>query len=275
MKKVALVGTAPSGRSAPFNDPSWEIWGCGLRAEYVTRATRWFELHRLDGEPPEWAAEWRRLVSLWEDTELWMFYPEPALSKKPVIELNPAPLVARYGSFFMTSTFSWMMAQAMEEGAEAIGLWGVDMEYGTEYRQQRTGLRHFIELAKLVGIDVQRVVTSGIAYEPIPYPMWQDDPILAKNKLRQKVISENKETADFTSRTMEIKLQQYEGARQEMQTLLHSEHTAVRELAEKRSVALERAVASIREGMLSARDDAMRADGALQELKWLEDYLQP
>ena len=61
-----------------------------------------------------------------------------------------------------------------------IGIWGVEMEHGTEYREQRVGFRHFIDLAKEIGIPVTRLVSGGLAYEPVPSPFWQDDPLLSK-----------------------------------------------------------------------------------------------
>ena len=52
--KIALVGSAPSSvRLAPFDDPSWDIWGCSPGAYPVfaqKRVDMFFELHRW--EPP-------------------------------------------------------------------------------------------------------------------------------------------------------------------------------------------------------------------------------
>src|SRR5215831_4146159 len=45
--KVALIGTAPSSRMlAPYNDPSWKIWGCSPgNMKILPRADVWFEVH--------------------------------------------------------------------------------------------------------------------------------------------------------------------------------------------------------------------------------------
>ncbi len=268
-RKVALVGTAPSGRHAPFNDPSWEIWGVGLRADYVTRVTRWFELHRLDGEPPQWAAEWRRLMNVWTDEcEVWMFYPEADLGPK-IVHFDYGPLAKKYGTFFMTSSFAWMLALAIEEKVDEIGIWGVDMEYGTEYRQQRAGLRHFMATARLLGIKTKLIASSGISYEPVPYPFWQDDPMLAKVHLRKKQFEEFKIGANFAAEKMQMQLLRQEGALKALNELAEGEDL------KKRTAKLAEEIEETRRGMLVARDDLRRAEGALDELKWLEDYLQP
>lgn len=278
MKKVAIVGTAPSGINAPFHDTSWDIWGCGLRAPHVSRASRWYELHRLDGEPLPWAIEWRKAMKEWpQDCPIYMFYPEPDLGAE-VVKFDPQPLIAKYGTFFMTSSFSWMIAQAIEEGYTEISLWGVDMEYGTEYVQQRSGLRHFIEVAKLAGVNITRVATSGIAYEPIPYPFWQDDPLLAKLALRLRKSKELKQESELARDGMRVKAERHRG---KLELLV--------ELAAERSkddfdmdAWLDRTTTKQRnyiDGMQSALIDATaqvhKYEGSMEEIQWCEDYLRP
>lgn len=199
MRRIALVGTASSGVGAPFDDPSFEIWGVSMRAPYVTRANRWFELHRLDGEPPEWAASWRETLKGFSSDigEVLMFWPEYKLAPK-VIAYPYNKIAERFGTYFMTSSFSWMMALAIDEmrpldnnghpqsfhNGDEISIFGVDMEAGTEYRQQRSGFRHYIDLARALGIIVTRDVAGGLVFEPSPYPFIQDDPILCKLERR-------------------------------------------------------------------------------------------
>ena len=269
-KKIALVGTAGSAVEVPFGDPDWEIWGVGNRAAYVTRATRWFELHRLAGEPRDWAAEWRRIIKTWSDEcEVWMFYPEDGLGPQ-IIPFDPKPLVDKFGSFFMTSSFSWMMAQAIEEGATEIGLWGVDMEYGTEYVQQRTGLRHFIEIAKVKGIMVRRVVSSGIAYEPIPYPFWQDDPLLAKLSLRQTATLENIKTITDSIQITQSMIERNKGALSEIDTMLSGDP----DLGERRK-SLVKETGEMVTRLDGFRQDIAHLNGLRDEQLWVHNYLLP
>lgn len=198
VKKVWLVGTASSGVHAPYDDPSWEIRGVSARASYVTRAERWYELHRLDGEPPAWADNWRKTLTAFmrDIPELVMIYPEPDLAPGKVRQYPVERIIKRFGTYFMTSTFAWMMAEAIDEmvpdgtvaapGTCEIGFCGVDMEAGTEYEEQRAGFHHLIRVAYLLGINITRLATGGLSYEPVPYPMWQDDPLLQKATLRSR-----------------------------------------------------------------------------------------
>lgn len=276
-RKIALVGTAPSGRFAPFNDLTWELWGVGLRANYFTRANRWYEIHRLDGEEPGWAAEWRNLMKAWShECDIYMFYPEDIGPK--IVKFDPAPLIARFGQYFMTSSFSWMMAQAMiETNVEEIGIWGVDMEYGTEYRQQRVGLRHFIEVAKILGIKVTRVSSSGIAYEPIPYPFWMDDPLMSKVQLRHKKYIEKRTEIAYSVERLANQMVRAEGAVEQFRSLLKSEaiSTEMRQVIVDRVTSLDGIANDTRRTLTIERDDLKKTEGALEELDWLEDYLQP
>ena len=279
MRKIAMVGTASSGGSAPYKDETWEIWGVSSRASYVTRANRWFELHRLDGEPRDWAREWRKALKgfLTEETELVMMYPEPDLAKM-VSQYPYQKMIDRFGSYFMTSTFSWMMAIAIDElrpvGGEKlegeIAIYGVDMEYGTEYRQQRVGFRHFMDVARVLGIPVTRLADSGLAYEPVPYPMWQDDPLLAKLALRNTEAKKKLKEFDAT-----IRITQQMAAQCRSSIDLLEEMKLKEFFVDDRIKTLKKQLANLLDTSAKISRDIVNLEGADSEQQWLSDYLQP
>jgi hypothetical protein len=276
MRKIAFVGTARSADQAPFDDETWEIWGVSQRGKYVTRATRWFELHRLDGEDADWAGKWRECVrGFIADTPLYMFYPEPGLATNQVT--YPVDhITGRFGTYFMTSTFAWMLALAIDElrplDGEAtdgeIAIFGVDMEYGTEYAQQRAGLRHFLALAAFAGIEVKLLAATGLSYEPVPYPFWQDDPLL--NKL------------DLRTRESEEKITDFDEQLRHTRTMI-AQNVAIRQGLERYGG--DQAPAEIER--LAAENDALLETSAAlskhivhweatrEEQGWLKDYLLP
>ena len=279
VRKIALVGTSSTGANAPYRDPSWEIWGVSARAAYVTRADRWFELHRLDGEPQDWADNWRRTFKGYSADigEVLMLYPEPDLA--PKVTRYPAErITARFGTYFMTSTFAWMMALAIDEmcprGGEwnpgEIAIYGVEMEYGTEYRQQRAGFRHFIDLARVLGIKVTRLADGGLAYEPVPYPMWQDDPLLAKNAKRQRETLETLNKLEKTRRSARDMCISAESGIFEAQLAGqpgYDPQARIALLSKQRAVAENSAQSLLRE--------IAQNRGQYEEQCWLNDYLQP
>ena len=280
MRKIALVGTSATGVQAPHGDEKWEFWGVSARSAYFVKATRWFELHRLDGEPEDWAEMWRKTVKTFShDVELLMFYPEPNLG--PRVTAYPAErITARFGTYFMTSTFAWMMALAIDEMAPSgktadpsqceIGIWGVEMEYGTEYRQQRAGFRHFIDLARVLGIKVTRHASSGLAYEPVPYPMWQDDPLLNKLELRSQQTRKRLADYDGSLRITRNMIAQNKAVMEEIGRSKKKGYRRAERLAE-----LKKETANLMETSATLSKDIIQAESANEEQRWLEDYLSP
>ena len=278
MRKIALVGTSSSADKAPYDDDTWEIWGVSARGDYVTRANRWFELHRLEGEPEDWANLWRKTIRTFShDVELMMFYPEKNLG--PKVSVYPSERISeRFGTYFMTSSFAWMMALAIDEMCPLggkwkpgeIGIWGVEMEYATEYRHQRSGFRHFIDLARVMGIKVTLLASGGLAYEPVPYPMWQDDPLINKIEFR------NEQTRK--------KLMEYENSLRLTRSMIAQNRAVLDELdrmgkekydSAARRVALEKETLALMDSSAQLSRDITEAEGANEEQRWLKDYLSP
>lgn len=276
MRKIALVGTAESGAAAPYKDETWEIWGVSQRGEYATRATRWFELHRLDGEPEAWANHWRKIIKTFShDVDLYMFYPEPDLGPN-VLAYPYEHITARFGTYFMSSTFSWMLAMAIDELRPAkgdpvdgeIGIWGVDMEYGTEYVQQRSGFRHFLQLAHFLGIRVSRFASTGLSYDPVPYPLWQDDPLLNKLELRRSLSGR--------------KLNELDESIRHIRTLIAQDRAMIEELEKigpdydipERLVFLKKELAGLMGTSAGISRDIVHWTATSEEQRWHYEYLQ-
>jgi len=277
-RKIAIVGTAGSGREAPYGDKSYEIWGVSARADYVIRADRWYELHRLNGEPPEWAAAWRKTLSGFiEDIPLYMLYPEPNLAKT-IVPYPHDEIVNRFGTYFMTSTFSWMIAHAINElrptrfskgKNDEIFLCGVDMEAGTEYAQQRAGFRHFIQLASNLGITVTRLGEGGQSYEPIPYPMWQDDPLLCKLEWRK---NQTKNRLAVLDKSIRANREMTSHARGELSVWQRCENADKRDLECGKT---EKLLSDLNQSSANLSIEITQLEGRLDEIQWTLDYLQP
>jgi hypothetical protein len=279
MRRIALVGTASSGAQAPFSDSRWEVWGVSMRASYVTRADVWFELHRISGEPPDWAANWRKTMKAFthDIPEVLMMYPEPDLAPK-VTQYPYEHITRRFGTYFMTSTFAWMMAKALDElrpeGGEPvpgeIAVYGVDMEYGSEYKSQRVGFRHFFEVARIMGVPVTRLADSGLAYEPIPYPMWQDDPLLAKLTLRSKQTRDNLAKFEKSQHLITRMIAQDRALLAEFDAMAKPGYDPA-----VRRAALEKELAGLVETSAGLSKDIVYSQAADDEQRWMTDYLSP
>ena len=164
--KVALVGTAPSSRMlAPFNDPTWQIWGCSPgNMNVLPRVDLWFEIHgnllwpenRHYGEP----------YLKWLNEQTFPIYMQNQMFVPRAMSLPVRELVAEFGPYFFTSSFAWMMAVAMQQGAKEIALFGIDMASRDEYIIQRPGAYYFFMEGNKRGIKMMAPYESDIMQPP-------------------------------------------------------------------------------------------------------------
>ena len=174
-KNIAIIGSSPeSFRDAPWEDDGWEIWGMNDCHPILPRWTRWFQLHAIDDLDFEGRQEY---VGPAGHLKWLMAQKKPVYLMPPDHQRVPAghayprdAMVTRYGTTFLNCTAAYMMALAIEEAPQKIGLWCCDMAAGTEYYTQRFGVRFFQWVAREQGIDIVIPETSELAFEPPPYP---------------------------------------------------------------------------------------------------------
>jgi hypothetical protein len=199
MKKIALLGSAPSSiRLAPFSDPSWLIWGCSPGAyPHVPKADLWFEIHKWEPHQP-----WFH-----KDYVSWMAALKcPVLMIEPVAEIPnsipyPKDHILRYVYGQITgldgktnpahfdpnsfgSSLSWMLALAITEMPDEIGLWGVDMAANEEYGPQKDGCLSLIQVARNLGIKVTTPPESDLLRPTNLYGFREVDPMFIKLQTR-------------------------------------------------------------------------------------------
>jgi post-segregation antitoxin (ccd killing protein) len=143
------------------------------------------------------------------------------------------------------------------------------MEYATEYREQRTGFRHFIDLARVMGIEVTRLANSGLSFEPVPYPFIQDDPLLNKLSLRQRQTKMQLNNWNESLRLTRTMIAQNEAV---ISILKEQEKT---DKVTKKIESLEKEKAELLKTSANLSKDITIAEGAHQEQSWLKDYLHP
>ena len=186
-KKVAIVAYAPSRVLAPFNDPTWEIWGLNELYGYIPdRWDVWFEPH---------SAEVMRRTANFEKHHEWLkAQTKPIYMKEhyPGIPASVAypikQVLDRFGTYFNNSV-SWLIALAILEGATEIALYGVDMALGTEYSDQRPSCEYMIGFARGMGIPVYVPTECDLLKSAWLYG-FEDEP-----KVMLRVIAENADLA--------------------------------------------------------------------------------
>lgn len=174
--KIALIGTAPSSRMlAPFNDPSWKIWACSPgNMNQLPRVDVWYELHS-NLLWPEHESYGRPYIEWLKQQKFPVWMQDQSLI--PHAQVFPKnELVEEFGDDFFTSSFAWMMAHAMKQGAVEIALYGIDMASRDEYIRQRPGFFFFRYLCERRGIKVSAPHESDIMQSPPLYAYVDSTP---------------------------------------------------------------------------------------------------
>jgi hypothetical protein len=222
MKRVAIVGTAPSWINAPWDDLSIEIWGLNdgymcrdAHGQGMRRATRWYDLHPLDKmwfrDPkkrevhineipkghyvrPEGHVEWLKTQAVTIPVYLQAEPPSdwPANAHRFPVEA----VKERFGNYWASGP-SYMLAQALMEGYTEIQIFGIHLSTQAEYLEQRPNFEHLLGIAKGMGVKVLMAEASPLlkhgwayGYEPKPEPAVPEG--LAKARTEIKDIRKEK-----------------------------------------------------------------------------------
>ena len=236
-RRVAILGTTPSRMSGPIDDPDWEIWTIGPGGMNEHRWDRLFESH---GEWPETFKDYlNQLSNIPLPQQVYTIYPMKArmerwakkLGKDDAwladaikgdwssnIVIDRDALFERHRRMWFSSSISYAVALALEEGVPEFGLWGIDLESGEEYISQHAGCVHFLELARHLGATVHMPKGCGLLRDVTPYPDRYET-LLAltfekKRSWLQHVLAENEPEYEglimMTHRTEGVLLRQRE-----------------------------------------------------------------
>ena len=188
-KRVAIVGFASSTRlNAPYADQSWEIWGMNQLYRFIPRLTRWWELHPHEGPYSYLADEVPGTNYMAWLTNcpapLYMVSQHPAIPSS--IEYPFQQIVDEFGledirpdskgKGYFHSTVDYMIALAIHEGFEEIGIWGVDMVHDSEYGYQKPSGSFWLGVARGRGVKLTVPLASALlanegyryGYDPMP-----------------------------------------------------------------------------------------------------------
>ena len=156
--KIALIGSAPASiRGAPYQDPSWQIWGCSPGTYGVMpRVNAFFELHLYEPGQPWFSPEYCQWLAALPGRGVTLYSGAPVAEWPGSAVLPAQDILDEFdpNRWFCTSSLFWMMAMAIKAGATKIGFWGVDMAAVEEYEMQRAGIHHLSYIAHARGIEV-------------------------------------------------------------------------------------------------------------------------
>lgn len=186
MKKLAIVGTAPSWHLTPWNDPDLAIWSLNdaYNINGFQRADEWYDFHplnKLHFAPPIQDGQRQILYAHsipaghyvrpakhldWLATQtmpIWL-HPDyatqlPAAATWPMARAFPkAEIEAHFGQYF-TSSPAWMLAHAILRGYREIHIYGIHLSTESEYIEQRPGFEFLI--GRVLGPGKLTTTTAG------------------------------------------------------------------------------------------------------------------
>ena len=161
MRQIAVVGLAPSTHDdAPYEDPDWEVWGLPWDNDRYPYFDRLFDIHPLEcireATPSFYQPGYEdRLREL--DAPLYMQQAYPDIPN--AIEYPLGAVSDLVGDYY-NSSIAYMLGLAIFEGADKIGVWGVDMDgpgepgHANEYRDERPNCEYLLGFAKAKGIEI-------------------------------------------------------------------------------------------------------------------------
>ena len=196
-RKVAIIGFAEtSWRLAPWDDPTWEIWGLnGLHKiiKWTDHITRWFQIHPKEsvfGEGKGGGADHVKfLQGLKIPIYMTQHYDEIPMSiAYPLKEICEWFSIGREKEKHpnLSNTISEMLALLAYEivvcGREVdeMGVWGVDMSHSSEYSYQKSscefylgifeGYRQIMEIFKRCGFVTGLMKDGQFSPVKLPFP---------------------------------------------------------------------------------------------------------
>jgi hypothetical protein len=163
-RKVALVGTGPTFKYAPWDDPSWEIWGHASAWNVMRRCDRWFDVHD--------ESRWRERKSWHPDYQGWLarlsvpIYMQRRVRAIPASVRYPRERVLAEFPRYFTNQFAWMTALALMEGVTHLGAFGIHYDTASEYAAQRPCAEFWAGYAAGRGVQVVVPAESPLIHEP-------------------------------------------------------------------------------------------------------------
>lgn len=171
MRKVAIVGKSPKSRGAvPVMDPTWEIWAIGI--DDLPRIDRVFELHNEDLlEEVIWGTKLRDMLR----AKTCPVYMQRRFDDIPTSVAYPLDeVIQTIGRDYFASSFAFMIALAIHEKVDQIGVWGVDLNTYEEYAYQRPNAEYLLGIAKGKGIKVKVPPNTSLLHSPGRYGWDQE-----------------------------------------------------------------------------------------------------
>lgn len=214
LRKIALIGSAPTVDLAPWYDPTWEIWSHSICVGRCKRVDRIFEMHPevtwRDTKKPQWPnyLEWLQRCP----TPIYMLekhHDIPASVRYPRERLFAECAAMFAGKVMFGNQADLMIALALSEGVTHLGLYGthyVDPVKDGDRFDQLLSFRTWLGVA--AGKGVHLVIPEGNPVFDLPREIYGIESHSTKDKYQAKldkqkqVLTRKDPAAPLTAKTL-------------------------------------------------------------------------
>lgn len=201
-RRICIMGTAPTWRQVPFDDPTLEIWA--LNDSWVMnlpRADRWFDLHPIEkmwfrpkgnnavyaGDipagyfvRPHGHLEWLRKQTI------PVYVQDAKVLGSASAKTFPAQECIEKVYPTYCSSPAWMVALALLEGVTELHVYGIHLATEWEYIHQRPNFEALLTLAAARGVKV--ILPKGCPLLRASHQYgYEEDPDVPKVALKRKM----------------------------------------------------------------------------------------
>ena len=192
--KVCIYGAGLGRDEAPLDDPCWTVWALNLvpplDRQGRVRADAWWDIHQREAQTADdlrWIAR----------CPVPIYVPADLLDASPLAVRYPIERVeAAYGSYFVC-TFAYQIALALLEGFREIGLYGVELAYGTlrERTVEFACVSWWMGYAEATGVVFHLPHGSRLGRHPFRYGLEYRDEIGDVNRYLKTLARNDAEDA--------------------------------------------------------------------------------
>lgn len=165
-----LGGSDSTLADAPWDDPSWKLWGhTSARGKYRRPADLLFDLHPRELWSDPVKKHWDPTFTQWLRQNTIPIYMQKrwAAEAPASMEYPYRRVMAEWGAHpYFTNQLAWMIALALTEGVTHIGVYGCEYSTESEYGPQRGSAEFWCGVAIGRGVQVCLPPTCSLLREP-------------------------------------------------------------------------------------------------------------
>lgn len=218
-RRICIVGTAPTWRSAPWDDPSVEMWLLNdMHVLNPPRADRWFDLHPFDKfyftkpngkvfahEVPAGAfVRPQGHLEFLKRQTIPVYVQDAALLGTPNARTFPKADVEKAVGPHFASSPAWMLGLALLEGVSEIYIYGIHLATEWEYMRQKPNFAFLLGVAAGRGVKIHVPPMAPLLRESHQYA-YEEDPDVPKNRVKKRIDALRSELRTVEDRIAAVK----------------------------------------------------------------------